>query len=214
MATSKTVIANLALSHLGSGKEIADLDTENSDEANALRRFYEEARNKALRDYDWPFATKIADLSLVETTPNNEWTYSYRYPSDCLKVRKIQSGIRTDNRQSRVPYRIAKDGAGKLIFTDQAEAKVEYTEIVTSVEFYPSDFVIALSYLLAFYGAPRITGGDPFNLGAKAGQLYVQELTNARANAFNEEQSDQPTESEFVRARDGNYIDPRYRGDW
>lgn len=211
MATSKTVIANLALSHLGIGKEIANLDTENSNEANAARRFYEEARNKALEDFDWPFATKFADLTLVEQNPNEDWGYSYRYPSDCLKVRRVRSGLRTDNRQSRIPYRIGKDDSGKIIFTDLDSAKIEYTERVETVELYPASFVMALSYLLAMYIAPRVTGGDPFGLGNKAIELYTQELSNARSNALNEEQPDHPTESELVRVREGVVSDDKDR---
>ena len=204
MATSKTVIANLALSHLGSGKEVQDLDTENSDEANAIRRFYNEARNKVLRDFNWPFATKFADLTLVETTPNTEWGYSYRYPSDCIHLRRVRSGIRNDNRQSRQPYKIGKDATGKLIFTDLDSAKVEYTELVEAVELYDSNFVMALSYLLAVYAAPRVTGDDPFNLGDKAMRNYSMEIENAKSNAFNEEQPDRVVESEFIRSRFGS----------
>lgn len=215
MATSKTVIANLALSHLGSGKEIGDLDTENSDEANTIRRFYDEALKKILEDFDWPFASKIADLTQVATNPNDEWNYSYRYPADCVRVRRILSGIRTDNRQSRIPYKISKDSGGRLIFTDLDSAKLEYTEKIETVELYPAAFVMAMSYLLAMYGAPRITGGDPFGLGPKAAENYVAELTNAKSNALNEEQPDQPTESEFVRARENLiYDDPRDRYRW
>ena len=214
MASSKTVIVNLALSHLGSGKEIADLDTEQSDEASAMRRFYDEARDKALRDFNWPFATKIASLALVETNPNDEWTYSYRYPTDCLNIRRILSGVRTDNRQTRASYKVAKDSAGRIIFTDIDIAKVEYTERVETVEIYPPDFVMALSYLMAMYTAPRVTGGDPFGLGKKSSELYLQELSNARSNAFNEEQVDQPAESELYRARDGIFDPTRRRGDW
>lgn len=201
MATSKTVIANLALSHLGVSKEIANIDTENSEEANACRRFYEVARNKVLRDFNWPFATKIAALSLVSEDPNDEWDYSYRYPSDCLNFRKIQSGTRNDSRQTRTPYRIAKDASGKVIFTDRQDAIGEYTELIETVELYPDDFVMALSFLLASYTAPRITGGDPFKLGERAMSMYEIELSNARTNSLNEEQNEELVESELIRER-------------
>ena len=201
MATSNTVVANLALTHLGIAKEIANLDTENSEEANACRRIYEEARKKALRDANWPFATKIVTLVKLEDNPNDEWNYSYRYPSDCLNFRKILSGTRNDHRQSRIPYRVANDGSGLVIYTDLDSAQAEYTMNLTSVELYPSDFVLALSYLIAKYVAPRITGGDPFNLGKNADAEYIAEISNARSNSYNEEQLDQEPESEFTRGR-------------
>ena len=45
---SSTEIANLALSHLGNGTEIADLETERSSEASACRRFYDVALAQVL----------------------------------------------------------------------------------------------------------------------------------------------------------------------
>src|SRR5688572_11149621 len=109
---SETEIANLALSHLGVGKEIANLETERSQEAVACRRFYDTARDATLRDFSWPFATKIAVLGLIEADPNDEWDYSYRYPSDCLQLRRILSGVRNDTRDSRVPFKLAHDDSG------------------------------------------------------------------------------------------------------
>ena len=79
MASSKTEIANLAISHLGIGKTIANLELEKSQEAIACRRFYDTVRDSSLRDFPWPFAGKIQALALV----SNEWLYAYQYPSDC-----------------------------------------------------------------------------------------------------------------------------------
>lgn len=86
--SSSTEISNMALSHLAISREIAALDTERSQEAQACRRFYETVRKTVLRDYPWPFATKFATLALVEDDPNSEWDFSYRYPSDCLNARR------------------------------------------------------------------------------------------------------------------------------
>src|SRR5665648_440114 len=96
--SSATEICNMALGHLASGKEIANLETERSAEAIACRRFFDSARDAVLRDFSWPFATKIKALSLIEEDPNSEWAYSYRYPTDCLNFRRILSGTRTDTR--------------------------------------------------------------------------------------------------------------------
>lgn len=203
MASSKTQIANLAISNLGIGKEISDLDSDSSEEARACRRYYEEARDTVLRDFPWPFATKIATASLIEEDPVTEWNYSYRYPSDCLMIRKLLSGQRNDSRNSRVPYRIASDDSGRLFYTDLEDAEFEYTSRNESVEMYPSDFVVALSYRLAAYIAPRISGGDHINMHERMMGMYMQEISNAQANSFNEEQVDQVVDSEFIRAREG-----------
>lgn len=201
MASSSTQIANLALGHLNQATEIQELDTDNSAAARACRRFFETARKLVLRDFPWPKATKITALALVEEDPNDEWAYSYRYPTDCLQARRIRSGLRNDNRQSRIPYRIVYDAAGALIYTDQEDAELEYTVNVTTFTRLDEDFVIALSYRLAAYIAPMITGGDPNKLGDRALRNYKMELAQARANALNEEQAEEEPYSEFERAR-------------
>jgi hypothetical protein len=199
---SSTEIANLALSHLGVGSEISDLDMERSQEALACRRFYSTARNATLRDFPWPFATKIAALGLIEEDPNDEWGYSYQYPSDCLDAIRILSGIRNDNRQSRVPYKLANGDSGQVIFTDQEDAELEYTKLETDTSRYPPDFVLALSLRLAAYIAPRLTGGDPFKVGTRAFQMYEAELNRAKASGTEENQAEEDPESELIRARD------------
>lgn len=199
---SKTEICNLALSSIGVGKEIANVDTEQSQEALACRRFYEIARDSVLRAFAWPFATVFADLGLVEEDPTDEWGFSYRYPPDCLMMKRIISGVRTDTRQSRVPYKIGKDDDGLLIYTDMEDPTVEYTSRADDVLRYPPDFILALSYLLGSMIVPRLSKGDPFKQGPQCLQLYSYQISRAMAAAGNEQQADLPTESEFIRERD------------
>jgi hypothetical protein len=202
MAASKTVIANLALSHLGVGKDIANLESENSAEARACRRVYNTLRDEVLRAFHWPFATKIASLALIAENPNDEWAYSYVYPTDCLEFRRILSGIRNDTRQSLVPYRISNSGSQIVLFTDQANAIGEYTFREEVTERYPSDFVMALSALIAGYIAPQLSSGDPFKMAPRAFDLYASTIATAKANALNEEKYEEEQDSEFIRARE------------
>src|SRR5690348_14818440 len=137
----------MALAHLGTGNFISNLATDDSDEADACNAFLETVRQQTLRDFPWPFATKTADLGLVEEEPNDglEWGFSYRYPSDCLEARRIPSGVRMDTVVSRVPFRIGYDASGRLIFCDVEDAQLEYTALVTDPSYYPPDFVMAMS---------------------------------------------------------------------
>ena len=192
----------MAISHLGEGKEIANIDTEQSEEASACRRFYDTARDATLRDFPWTFATKIVSLSLIEEDPTEEWEYSYRYPSDCVRAKRILSGVRNDTRQSRSPYRILKDDAARIIYSDEENAKLEYTERVEDPSFYPADFEIAFSFRLAAYIAPRLTKGDPFKLRNEALNMYNFEISRAKATLLNEEQPDEEVDSELVRMRE------------
>lgn len=214
MAT-KTEIANLALSHCGVGKEIANLETEKSEEAVATRRFYDDARKATLRDFPWPFATKYRILALVSDDPeetNDEWDFSYRYPTDCLIVRRIASGLRNEARDVRVPYKVARDDQGLLIYTDEEEAVIEYTVNETDPGRFSCDFVLALSFRLALYVVPRLAKGDPFQLRRSISAQYLQEISMAQASAANEEQPDTEPESEFIRAREGEGFLPPGQG--
>lgn len=205
MPFTRTQIANMAISHLGSGKEIDDLDTERGQEAAACRRFFDLAYEQVLRDFAWPFATEYASLALVEEfAPNvgNEWRFSYRYPADAVVIRKIYSGNRRDVMSTLVPFHLTADDDGKLLLTDMPLAKIEYTKLVDDTSVFPADFVMAFSYYLATLIAPRLTAGDPFKRGAACMQAYFQWLSQARANAVNEVQQGEDYDSEFTRARE------------
>jgi hypothetical protein len=201
MPSSKVAIVNMALSHIGIAKEISNFDTEQSQEASCARRYYDVALETVLRDFHWPFATVIATLALIELTPNAEWEYSYRYPVDCLTLRRIPSGIRNEDKSTQVPYRLGKDSAGRIIWTDVENAKIEYTGTVTDPTLFPPDFVLAFSYYLGSMMAPRLTGGDPFNLKDKTLKSYYAEISKAAANSFNEEKREEPPDSEFITIR-------------
>jgi hypothetical protein len=198
---STTEIANIALSNIGVGKEIANLDTEQSAEANACRRFFETAKKATLSDLDWSFATKCAVLNLVEEGPNTEWKYSYRYPVDAISIRRVVSDIRNDTSLTRVPLKITRDGSGKLILTDRQNAEAEYTENITDPGFFTPEFDLALSFRLAYYIAPRLTGGDPFQLQNRMIKFYELELNQAKKTNINEQVPDLPPESEFIETR-------------
>ena len=204
---SNTEIANLALSHIGVGKEIANLDTEKSQEAVAIRRFYDTLLDRTLRQFPWPFARKEIALALVRETPDGEYQFEYRYPTDCVLFRRIKSGLRNDTRQSRIKYRISRDSSGLLVLTDEQNAESEFTLRETDAGRYPSDFVMAFSFLIAYIVAPRLTKGDPFKLQRSVLTLFVQEISAARAAAANEEQLDEKPESQFIREREGESAD-------
>jgi len=191
----------MALGHLGVGKEIANLETERSAEAASCRRYYEEARDTVLRSFNWPFATKIEALALVEEDPNDDWGYSYQYPSGCVNLRRILSGIQPESPTDRIVYRIAQGTSGRLIFTNQLDAQVEFTVKVTAAEEFTNDFTMALSYLLASLVAPTLTKGDPFKIKAECYNFFLAFVSTAQANAVNEEQPDLAPDSEFIRAR-------------
>lgn len=216
--SSDVELCNIALSHIGISKTIASL-TELSKEASMCSRFLTLTRDLVLRDYKWPFATKIASLALVASDPNDEWAFSYRYPSDCMMVRRIVNGIpigfiadvavfptyslmNSYYEANKVPYKIAVDSSGKVIWCSLSEAQLEYTVRVTADLIAPPDFELCVTYRLATFIAPSLTAGDPNKLGAAAMQSYLFEAGKASNNAYNEEQATQSNDCAFTRARE------------
>ena len=218
MTTYTTVqISNMALAHIGVGNFITSLSTDTSAEADAINAFLEISREETLRDFPWPFATKTADstdtatgsttaFGLIAEDPNDEWAFSYRYPTDCVEIRRIQSGLRQDTVVSRVPYRVGYDGTtttatGRLIFTDMEDAVLEYTALVTDTSIYPPDFVMAWSYRLAWHIAPRLANNHSPQMTQNLMQLYSLHIAKAKLNSGNEEQPDRPSDAEWISGR-------------
>lgn len=199
MAT-KVDICNFALAHLAVGKTISNFDTDRTAEAAACRLFYDQVREELLRSFPWPFAKRFAALAVVEEDPSDSWLFSYRYPTDALRLIDIFSGTRVDSRATLVRYHVGRDGTGKLIYTDQADAILNYIEDIDAPYFDP-DFTSAFSYLLASRIAPLVTGGDQFKLGERSLQLAQFYTAQARQNALNEQHVDEDPISDLERSR-------------
>ena len=197
MASSDTEICNMALSHVGVSQELTDLATDRTANARACRRFYEHARDEVLRDFPWPFATRVESLALVtdyttETAETYaEYDYAWRYPANAVRLLRIRSGTgRWETNLSRVRHRIISDADGMLLLADMTPGWIEYVTSDVVVSRFAPDFVTALSLYLASLIAPRVTGGDPQNLGPKALVRYDFARKKAWANALNEQMGD------------------------
>lgn len=217
MSQSDASLCNMALNHLGVTAVIANVTSDTTGEAKACRLFFENARDEALGDFPWPWATVPADLALVEEDPSEEWGFSYRYPSDCLRLVRIRSGIggiintfpnavptvlnggMTNN--GLVRHRILRDGSGRLILCDLEDAVLEYVQRITDASQFPADFCAAFSLLLASYIAPRLTGGDPNKLGERALGKYLVSVSKAQANSVQQEGPDEWPMSGFEASR-------------
>lgn len=199
-------VCNEALSAIGIGDEIQNLESEASKQAQACRRFFARSRDLVLRDFPWPRLKVVEPLALVETDPSEQWGYSYRMPAKAVTILRLQIDIspRLDNSDSRIPYELGRDDEGQLIFSDytvddRLAAKYIYAE--TSIERWTPDMVEVLVLLLASKLAPRF-GPDAVKLGTLAYQLYERRRGIARAQALNEESPDPAGDGDLVRARD------------
>lgn len=194
---SKVSIANAALSFVGVGDHIAALD-EQSEEAEACNQFYPDTRDELLTEFEYGFARAYAKLALVVENPTPEWAYGYRWPSDCVKPRRILTGLGPD---VRPPFETGQDAQGRLIYTNEENAELEYTFRADDPSRYPQRFSTAFARLLASKIAPRISGGDPFRLGEFNFQMYMKEIGMAQAEDARSEEPRTPPDSPSITAR-------------
>ena len=202
--SSRTQICNLALTKIGVSKLISNVDTDTTREAVVMRTLLDQEIDFTLRDFPWPFATQYASLALVAGSEtegaNYDWRYAYRYPTNCMYVRRIVVPAVGRRDPNPPPFRVGRDDQGRLIYSNIADAQLEYTARITSSEEFDSMFVGALSWKLAGGAAPplsRISG-----IAEKCMQAYEFEKTKAQSRALNEQQQEEPLESEFMRARE------------
>lgn len=195
----------MALYHLGSSKEIANVDATNerSEEARVMRVFWDIAKEKALSVHSWTFARRIIALSLIEEDPTDEWGFEYAYPSDAVTITKLQSGIRRDTRQSIIPFEVASnDDDQKVIHTDLEDAVCEYTKNITNYDLFTSEFTLALSYLLASLASVKLSKGDPMKAKDNFEKLFHVEVRRAISKGMNEQVNDVEPDAEIIRLRE------------
>jgi hypothetical protein len=87
MALGKTDLCNMALSHIFV-PTIANFETDPTRQAQQCRIFYEAARQSALADHDWRFASTFRSLAGL-ASGGGGWQRSYQYPERCVKFREI-----------------------------------------------------------------------------------------------------------------------------
>lgn len=164
--SSEIDICNLALSHLGDTATVSSINPpEGSAQSEHCARFYPIARNALLELHAWGFSTKRVQLALL-SSGWPEWEYAYAQPSDAVNIMAILPPESTDDYTASgasIPQpfscEIAADGT-QVIYTDQADAVLRYTAIVTNTEQFSPLFVTALSHHLAAMLAGPIIKGD------------------------------------------------------
>ncbi len=195
--TSRVQIWNIALARVGVKQFVVGVD-ENSDEAAVMKLNHDVAVEKVLSDFPWPFATAYATLGLIEENPNDDWLYSYRYPYDCVFVRRILAPEIGKRNPDPPPFQIGVDNQGRLLYTDRPNAQICYTKMVTDVAFFSVPFIDALSWYLAWCAAPlsRIPG-----IVTRMYAMYARAISMASAMDANEQQQQVPLDAEWVMAR-------------
>lgn len=215
--TSEIDICNIALSNIRGG-EINSFN-EASPAAKLCKLKYPILRDQILRDVPWQFAHKVAVLALLTDDLFN-WAYAYQYPTDCLRINRllinfeeIESGgseviSKYYNAEYPVPnlnlqtkYELINVDGNMVIAANEPDLRIDYVARVTDPKKFDSQFVMALSYLMASELAIPMVGpekGRP--LRAESLRLYTSYIDEATASNLNE-QYRPIADSEFVTIR-------------
>ena len=209
VAVSKTHISNLALSHVGSRHNIEDVDVEESVEAKECRLWIDYSRQQALASYDWNFARAREVLTLhadeIPTTDNQPmarvWGFRYKYPANCLAVRKIQHPNAPPADAVPFDIELAPDRKSKTILTDLETAVAVFTFDQLEISLYTPKFILAHSLALAVNICFTLTGKVKLKNQLKSDFFEVS--ASAAADAANESVKEPPRDADWIRSRTG-----------
>jgi hypothetical protein len=181
MATD-VAICNLSLARVGVQQEIASL-SEVGTLAKSCRRFYDQSRQAMLREFPWSFCERPVTLALVEAEPVSDWIFSYRYPSDTMRMNRIV-GVRR-RPDAPIPFRIGSDSQGRLIYTDQEYAVAWCNYDVSDTSQFDPLFTDAIAWRIARELAPLLSKDSGLTQSVR--QEYEMAVRRAIASALNEE---------------------------
>jgi hypothetical protein len=212
-------VCKVALSHIGISEPLVDVVTDDTPQAELCRLHYEDSVNECLRDFPWDFATRYADLTYVAGSEefgsgvNDDWSYSYRVPADCLFPRRlVRPEKRRDFDPDPPPFRqTGADTTGRLLLTnwrdpestdDAPEAQLEYTyRPGCAAGQGDALFRLALSWLLASKLAPSLSRNKV--TAADAWGMYLHTTNRAATvNARAQQQTPNTPDAEWIRGRE------------
>ncbi len=202
---TKEKIFNLALGALLLSRRIVDATQENSNECVVLNTHWETALYAALEDMDLDSTSSQLTLALLETAPDDypEWTYVYDYPTTCLILRRIKSCVVKDNRNTRIPLKVAMRSGNKCIFTNESEAIIECVERNIDLSTLTANTGLAIAYRLAILASPLIVGKGADKVRKEIEGKYLLAKSEAQEHDARENMNYDADEvtSEFVAAR-------------
>jgi hypothetical protein len=162
---SEVEICNRALIKIGE-KTILSL-ADNSKPARICNTLYAPTRDLVLRSHPWNFAIKRVELAQNTAGPAYDYAYSYKLPTDCLRV--------------LIPNReIWEYGIeGRNLVTDYAGSLIKYIARITDPNIFDSSFAEALACKIAAEAAVALTDNDPRHTAMV--QLYGLAIADARS---------------------------------
>jgi hypothetical protein len=178
-------ICNLALSHVANDANITSIDPPDPTvEADHCARFYPIVRDQILESHAWRFATRRIALAELAVNPVDHWAFAYGVPAQLIRPLAILQSESTDDTQVyEFAVEITQDGTD-VIYTNIEDAVLKYIGRVTDPGKFTPMFVVAFSYLLAYYVAGPLT--KDLKLKQSLMQYYMQvALPQAQASDAN-----------------------------
>ncbi len=137
----------------------------------------------------------------VDEDANGDWRYAYRWPDDCLFVRRVVPPGGDGRRWTpeRIPFRVGRDTRGLLVYTNEPAAVIEYTMIDCDNLFTDDLFIDAFTWLLASVLAPSLSRDD--KMAEKCYAMFQLTRTTAETVASQEQQLPEDGDSGYTGAR-------------
>lgn len=165
MASSKTAIANRALSKLGE-RRVSNIDTTDNASAEIIRDMWDGVRDALLQSYPWNFAIKRTSLAIAGTSPDWEYSNEYTLPVDFLSLLEVKNDP---------DYRIE----GGFIRTDEGTPlPIRYVARIETTGNWDPMFDEAFAAALAAEACEAITQSNTKK------QILLQEKVQAIKDAF------------------------------
>lgn len=202
--STKPEIYNLALSALLLSKEISDITTDQSNEVRILNTHYDIAFESALQEMDLDsLSTPITLELLASLTGDEPWDYVYKYPTNCIYLRRIVSNAITDNKDTHISKRTGIYDSKKSIYTNEVSAIAECIPKDVPLAALSPMATLTVAYRLAYLASPLIVGKGSKNLRDKLNEQYIisREMAKNTDNLENFNYEAEYIRSEFVRAR-------------
>lgn len=200
----KPLLYNTALGALRLNYMTTDPDNDNTLAVKKLKSIYPLALSKALADMDLDKTASIVQLELLAKT-HPLWAYVYKYPTACVKFRRILSDYVTDNRETRINSATAVIDNVDVILTDKELAYAEYIPNTINLSVLNPSAAMAVGYQMALMCPSLIVGKGSTALRQSMFQEYAIYKNEAQEDDQNENVDTTPDEfkSEFITARLG-----------
>lgn len=143
----KTAICNQALVEAEVDASISSVETDESIEAQRMRRIYDATLDECLASYVWSFATKFVYLSPVSVPLNSPYSNAFAYPANARRINALFDGEQAvkDNMFSNdFTLSASDDGSSVIVLTDMATP-------IASVLIKVNEESLPVSFLRYFY---------------------------------------------------------------